>query len=96
MTFKLFTYPDSCFIICICISSSIVQCFEHFYVIALYKLKIIITKGKVEALLDAPASTNVFEWQALLRFVQYYGRFYRNSFPDECFVEKECCMDMDK
>ena len=36
------------------------------------------TKSKVEALLEAPAPTNVAELQAFLGFVQYYGRFYRN------------------
>ena len=37
-----------------------------------------LTKSKVEALLDAPATTNVAELLAFLGFVQYYGRFYRN------------------
>ena len=32
------------------------------------------TKSKVEALIDAPAPTNVAELQAFLGFVQYYGR----------------------
>ena len=36
------------------------------------------TKSKVEALLKAPAPTNVAELQAFLGFVQYHGRFYRN------------------